>query len=155
MKAKISLAFGACQTTYQLGLTLHRMKGKVEEHRVHFTHSDTDNDGKVSWDEHIKGMLLGGDGKLSEVDIRKAFDSKDHNKVCIFSPPNNCAALLVYSAMLSPRPCAQDGHLTLKEHDEHIMGWIKELARGALAKGDKNGDGMLDKDEFMNIHTIL
>ena len=63
------------------------MKGKVEEHRAHFAHSDTDKDGKVSWDEHIKGMLLGGKKhKLTEEEIRKAFDSKDHDKVCLFSP---------------------------------------------------------------------
>jgi Ca2+-binding EF-hand superfamily protein len=42
-----------------------------------------------------------------------------------------------------------DGKITIKEHDEHMLEWIKGLADQQMAKADTNDDGHIDKEEFL------
>jgi hypothetical protein len=48
-----------------------------------------------------------------------------------------------------------DGKITVKEHDADMHAWVLKVAQQAIKEGDKNGDGMLSKEEFMAIHMEL
>jgi hypothetical protein len=48
-----------------------------------------------------------------------------------------------------------DGKITITEHDADTRAWVLEQAEHAIKAGDKNGDGMLSKEEFMAIHMDL
>jgi Ca2+-binding EF-hand superfamily protein len=58
----------------------------------------------------------------SAEETRKSFKLKDHN---------------------------DDGKITLEEHDNHSLEWINLLTADTMAKADTNGDGHIDKDEFL------
>jgi Ca2+-binding EF-hand superfamily protein len=69
-----------------------------------------------------------GDSKLTKEDIEKGFKHKDRDG---------------------------DGKISIGEHDEHVLEWIRNMAEQAIQKGDKNNDGVLDKAEFMAIQAEL
>jgi Ca2+-binding EF-hand superfamily protein len=48
-----------------------------------------------------------------------------------------------------------DGKISIEEHDHDMMKWIRGLADDAIKNGDKNHDGVLDKEEFLAIQAEL